>query len=166
MPSDRRPLHTFAIVVGVIVGFTGSIITMSAVFGVASIVVEVREGIAIDEGVTDRWLQDAVPLLAFLAISVLWLVAGGFAAAKVATRDHERHGAWTGASALVLGLVTLALPFTAESHIPSWYNVLALVLTIPASILGAFLARRGNVGQTPPQCNPEDEQRTAVSTQR
>lgn len=140
MPSERRPLHRLAIAAGVITGFIGSLLSTLGVVIAAGIVLGVR-GRASDAGAIEAWFQEPLPLLTFQAISILWLVTGAFTAAKIAGRDHVRHGAWTGAGALVVGLLTLALP-SDQAHIPWWSHALSFIVAVPASMLGGYLARR------------------------
>ena len=139
IPSERRPLHKLAIAAGVIVGFSGSLLSMVGVVIAAGVVLGVR-GRAPDAGAMEAWFQEPLPLLTFQAISILWLVTGGFTAAKFAGRDHVRHGGWTGAGALVVGLLTLALP-TDQAPIPWWSHALSFIVTVPASMLGGYFAR-------------------------
>ncbi len=137
------PLNKLAIAAGTIAGFAGGLLTMFAAMFAGAIVQGVQ-GRAPDENTINSWFQDPAALLTLQAINIAWLVAGGFLAATLAGREHLRHGAWTGIVALVLSLLTLALPSPEGASMPWWSMVLALVTTVPAAIVGGYLAGRRN----------------------
>lgn len=72
--------------------------------------------------------------------SVVLSVLAGWIAARVAGRRRLAHG-------LALGLVQLAIGIAVQASVwdamPLWYHLAFLALLVPASVLGANLARTG-----------------------
>ena len=133
-------MNKLAIAAGTIADVTGSLVTMFAVI-IATGFVEGARGRIPDEKTMEGWFQEPIVLLIMMGIGLFWLVAGGFITGKIAGRDHVRHAAWTGVMALVISLVFLALPSGGGPAMAWWYNAFSLLVTIPTSMAGGYLAK-------------------------
>ena len=87
----------------------------------------------------DQVLQEAMNTTALcptiFIFGMLTTVAGGYLAARLARRIPYYHGLAMG----VVGLVYAMLMWNANAR---WYDYIGVLLTIPASIYGAHIARR------------------------
>lgn len=86
-----------------------------------------------------RLLEDGL-LWLYLLDSVVLSVLAGWVTGRVAGRRQLAHG-------LALGLAQLAIGIAVQASVwddmPLWYHLAFLALLIPASVLGANLARTG-----------------------
>lgn len=73
-------------------------------------------------------------LLSSLVPGTLSTILGGYVAARVAKHNHYLNAAVIGAVGVVVGAAT------AESY-PLWFNALAFLTVLPASVLGGHIAR-------------------------
>jgi hypothetical protein len=130
-----------------------SIGAVVAGFVVASIVMMIVESInghllypdlgKAAQGVTDREqlraLIAAAPLGALFVVIVGWIlgsVVGGWTSARIAAKAKETHGLIVGALLTLAGVANnLMIPP------PLWFWIASLAVLLPASYLGARLAR-------------------------
>jgi pimeloyl-ACP methyl ester carboxylesterase len=80
-------------------------------------------------------LKDTGFMLASLCLGTATTVFGGYIAARLAR-------AYPYFNALAVGLVGIALGLLLSSDSPWWFDALAYLITLPAAVLGAHLARR------------------------
>jgi hypothetical protein len=135
----RSALRSFA---AVVVGFIAASIVMMIVESINGRVLYPELGKAA-QGVTDRETLRAMlataPVGAFLVVLVGWIlggIAGGWTAARLASRAKAWHG-------VVLG-VLLTLAGVANNLMippPLWFWIVSLIVLIPATYLGARLAQ-------------------------
>lgn len=85
-------------------------------------------------------LQQPSYLLLSGALGLLATALGGFVAAKVAIVAPLLNAACVGLFDLVLGVLLIG-------DAPLWFTVMALLLTLPAAIMGGVLWRRAAPGQ-------------------
>ena len=74
-------------------------------------------------------------LIGSVIFGTLTTVVGGYVAARIAKRLPYLNSAATG----VVGLIFTAL--YASSEYPMWFNIVGLLVVIPASLLGGHLAK-------------------------
>lgn len=72
-------------------------------------------------------------LIACIADGLLVTAFGGYVAARIAKRAPWFHAG-------VVGVAFIAMRWLAIEHEPLWFNVTAFALTLPASLLGGYLA--------------------------
>ncbi|HNW91890.1 MAG TPA: hypothetical protein PKM88_03155 [bacterium] len=78
-----------------------------------------------------------VPLLAFIMLTGAgFTVLGGFAAAFIAGRDELWHALATGILSLLTGILFIVI---SREQSPLWYNVTALLVTLPCALAGGWL---------------------------
>jgi predicted phage tail protein len=85
-------------------------------------------------------LQQPSYLLLSGALGLLATALGGFVAAKVAIVAPLLNAACVGLFDLVLGVLLIG-------DAPLWFTAMALLLTLPAAIMGGVLWRRAAPGQ-------------------
>ena len=86
-------------------------------------------------------LQQPSYLLLSGALGLMATALGGFVAAKVAIVAPLLNAACVGLFDLVLGILLIG-------DTPLWFSVIALLLTLPAAIMGGVLWRRAAPRQT------------------
>ncbi len=72
-------------------------------------------------------------LLYILAVSLLSMVVGGYISGKLGKLDPYKNG-------LVFGLIGFASGIVLADFDPFWFDSIKLLLLIPASLLGVYLA--------------------------
>ena len=108
-------------------------IVLAAVFGGPSLSAEM----------TDEQLREAAAamaqqpgyLTAALILGTASTVLGGYLAARLARTVPYFNALAFGVLGAVLGLLT-------SSELPTWFRVVGLGLTVPAALVGAYLAKR------------------------
>jgi hypothetical protein len=84
----------------------------------------------------------AVWALALLLVAgAVYMVAGGFATAKIARRSPVGHALTLGAILLAVGVLTIIT--AAGGPVPTWYRVAGALMGMPAAWIGGLLAARG-----------------------
>ena len=155
MSPSRAPLRKLAILAGFAIDIAGSIISTWAVIVAAVTIASIQSKGANTADITSEWATDRVYTLTMMVIGTVWSVAGGFAAAKIAGRDHVRHAAITGVASTVLALLYAEMNYV-EAGLTSWWVVIGFLISIPAAAAGGYLARpafalRGSSGQASDQ---------------
>jgi NADH:ubiquinone oxidoreductase subunit 6 (subunit J) len=93
------------------------------------------------DGTAEQAVREAISNPAFLLSGVvlgsLTTVAGGYLAARIA-KSYPYF------NALALGLLGAAYGLLFWSQYPLWFNILGLVLVVPAALLGAHLLVLGS----------------------
>ncbi|WP_428380980.1 hypothetical protein [Nevskia ramosa] len=82
----------------------------------------------------DAFSMSAPYLTGAMIIGLLTTVFGGYIAARVAKREPYLNSS-------LLGVVGVLIGLALGADLPVWYNATALLLTIPASLLGGHFAR-------------------------
>ena len=136
--ATRPPLSKLAIVIGISVEIVGTMVAFAGALVVMFAAARGRGG-QFDAGAMDDWIADPVFLVAAFVLGTVSLIIAGFATGKIAGRDHVRHAAWTGAILLALYVVLTLIP-TEGPREPLWYEALSLMTTVPAAMLGGYLA--------------------------
>jgi hypothetical protein len=85
--------------------------------------------------------QQPFYLLLSAVLGLLATALGGFVAAKVASVAPLLNAACVGLFDLILGILLIG-------DAPLWFSVMALLLTLPAAIMGGVLWRRAAPGQS------------------
>jgi hypothetical protein len=99
-------------------------------------------GPAFDSGLTDEQirsayqvlLQDVRYLTLGLVLGTASTVLGGYLAARLASSMPY----W---NALAFGVLGLLISTIGSGDLPAWFKIVALLLTLPAAVLGGHLAK-------------------------
>lgn len=99
-------------------------------------------GPAFDSGLTDEQirsayqvlLQDVRYLTLGLVLGTASTVLGGYLAARLASSMPY----W---NALAFGVLGLLISMIGSGDLPAWFKIVALLLTLPAAVLGGHLAK-------------------------
>jgi len=126
----------------VLLGF-GAVLILDTLLGAA--LFAILGGDAFGEGGSEQQvkeaMQAAISSLAFLLPSMvlgsLTTVVGGYLAARIA-KSYPYF------NALALGLLGAAFGLLFWPQYPIWFNLLSLVLVVPAALLGAHLLTRSS----------------------
>ena len=143
--SPHKGIRIRAVIVGVIVDWLA---TLAMVTAYATVFL--RDTIE-KHGGFDQVPQHAFSqgdLLAFGLIGTLATALGGFVAGRIARRRRVRHGVVVAAASLLLGL-TLELALDGSVRLHGW-DILFLVLMIPAGAFGGYVAYRLSERGRPP----------------
>jgi hypothetical protein len=108
-------------------------IVLAAVFG----------GPALNADMTDAQLKEAAAamvakpgyLASALILGTASTVVGGYLAARLARAVPYFN-------ALAFGLLGVVLGVLTSSELPTWFRVVGLGLTVPAALVGAYVAKR------------------------
>lgn len=79
-------------------------------------------------------------LLAAVIIGTLCTALGGYVAGRSAAELEVKHGAMVGVVAVAVGLVAKLIP--GQAALPFSYEVLAVVIAVPAGAAGGYAAQR------------------------
>lgn len=79
--------------------------------------------------------KDASYLRAALVLGTASTVVGGFLVARIARTLPYFNALAYGVIGMVLGTLT-------TNELPTWFRVIGIALTVPASLLGAYLGKR------------------------
>jgi hypothetical protein len=123
--------------------------TLGADFVLSNALVFLMAGDTLQESMSDeekRKVMEAVAgssgfLLYWLVFGTSTTIAGGYLAARIAKSFPYFNGLAIGIVGFVFGLF-----FLGQS--PLWFDLIGLIITIPASIYGAHLAK---IGMKPPE---------------
>lgn len=150
--SPHKGIRIRAVVVGVIVDWLATLVMVTAYAWTF-----MREAIE-EYGGFDKVPQHAysqADLLAFGLIGALATALGGYVAGRIARRSQVRHGVVVAAASLFLGLA-LELALGGNVRLHGW-DILFLVLMIPAGAFGGYVAYRLGKGVPPPAPWPPDD---------
>jgi hypothetical protein len=140
-PSFFQRLNWRAILLGFVVDFSGSV-AFGVICGVVAGVMQAGRGGDPAEA-TQMLLNSPRYLTAGLIVGSLFVVVGGFVTGRIARHDRILNG-------LALGIVDLILGLTYLGQLPAWYHTIAMVVTIPCALLGAWLAMVNFPNHEPP----------------
>ena len=121
----------------VLLGF-GAVLVLDALVG--AVLIAILGGDVLAEGKSEREIIEAIQasgsgpafLLSSVVLGSLTTAVGGYLAARIA-RSYPYF------NALALGLLGGAFGLLFWSQYPLWFNLLGLVLVVPAALLGAHL---------------------------
>jgi len=73
-------------------------------------------------------------------VGVLSIIVGGYILAKIAKVAIYLNAA-------IVGVLSLALTVLSyDGNLPAWFSIVGLVFPFPATLLGAYFAKRKNIG--------------------
>ena len=109
------------------------------------------EAFAEDESVASQAVDEALAspegLALSFAIGFAGTVAGAYYGSRRAGAFHVRHGGWIAVVSLLLAVPFYLVPGAGSTpSIPLWYDVLGILATVPAGLLGGLLARAADSG--------------------
>ena len=113
----------------VLLGF-GAVLLLDTLAGIVLFAVLGADGTA--EQAVSEAISNPAFLLSGVVLGSLTTVAGGYLAARIA-KSYPYF------NALALGLLGAAYGLLFWSQYPLWFNILGLVLAVPAALLGAHL---------------------------
>lgn len=143
---ERPRFRIVAVVVGCLVDIVSSTVAGVAFGIVVSILLVVRDA-SLER--LPQVLADSIPVaLGELLLGLCCSILGGYVAAWMARQRELQHALATGIASLAIGIALLSLQFLLPLPLapPSWSTIVALLLTVPAALLGGFL-RRAVVGR-------------------
>lgn len=128
-----RGLRLVPIVVGVAVAGAGSIIAGVGYF-LARFAVELLESFS--SGHMEAF--GTIDILVVGLITLLFVILGGYVAARLGKMRHVAYGVAVGATVFAIGLL-LALPEVFDSGL-NWFALLSQVVVVPAGAAAGHLA--------------------------
>ena len=112
-----------------------AVVILDTISGIALIPIFVKD--MTEESL--KVLSHEVGLLIFsMFFGTISTVIGGFIAAKYGKLAPYKNAAVIGVIGIILGVLL-------SSNYPLWFNVLALLITLPSALLGAYFVARKNV---------------------
>jgi hypothetical protein len=136
MPVPRLSIK--AIAIGVLIDVGGSMLVGAAyVFVYAMLLASQNVPV---EDLQRRILADPTYYVVALALGLVFMAVGGYVAARIARAREVTHALWVGLIAVAISVPLVAAADT--SSYPSWYLPVSFALTIPAGLVGGFVARR------------------------
>jgi hypothetical protein len=132
----REPLNKVAIAVGIAVDVVLSVVL---VLGVAIFMFSTGMVKEDDDAALEGWLNHPGFLAMEFVLSVLPTVLAGFIAGRMAKREQTRHALWVGVVMLALYAILTFIPMDGPSE-PLWFDLLSLVVVIPAALAGGHLS--------------------------
>ena len=135
----RAPLRKIAILAGFATDIAGTMISTWAVIVAAVTIRSIQSSEANTTAILSSWATDRVYIITLMGIGMVWAIAGGFVAGKIAGREPVRHALWTGVASTVMGLLFTELQDGGAGI--TWYILAATMMTIPCALLGGYLAR-------------------------
>ena len=129
-PSVFRRLRWKGILLGFIVDNFGGL-----AFGfVSGIVFGIKNALGSDRQTQEAILSSVAYMGPILVVGMLFVMVGGLIAGRMAPLAPLVNGA-------ALGVLDLAVGVIFYSQAPNWYSNIALALTMPCALLGAWLSR-------------------------
>ncbi len=127
--------------IGALVDIGGSFL-VGAVYTIGYVAFLTAEGVAPDD-MEARTLSDPAYLVVTIVIGLALMLVGGYVAGRVARTREIEHGGMVGVVSVAIGFLFL---FSDTGTYPNWYFPVSFGLTIPAGLLGGYIARRRAVG--------------------
>lgn len=135
----RAPLRKIAILAGFATDIGGTMISTWAVIVVAVMIRSIQSREANTTAIMSAWASDRTYIITLMGIGMVWTIAGGFVAGKIAGREAVRHALWTGVASTVIGLLFTELRDGGAGI--TWLTIAGTMLTIPCAVIGGYLAR-------------------------
>jgi prepilin signal peptidase PulO-like enzyme (type II secretory pathway) len=126
------------VVIGSLIDVGGSLLT-SFLYAIAYVVMLGPERLSPDD-IQRRLMSDPSYFGVTLVMGVVFVGVGAYVAARIARERHLVHGGFVGLVDIGAGLVFL--PSANLATWPAWYTPLSFGLTLPAALLGAYVAKR------------------------
>jgi nitrate/nitrite transporter NarK len=126
-----KKISILAIVIGIIVDMVGTMIA-SSIFTVIFVTTNHLDIHKIKElNINNLYISLS------MIIGFIFSILGGFIAARIAKQSKLMHSAVIGIACELLGVYTI---LAGNSVLPTWYHVMAFIITIPVSMCGGLLA--------------------------
>ena len=133
-----------AIALGSLIDIGGSLL-VGALYAFTYAVVLAAQNIPPEE-MQRRTLSDPGYYLVLLAMGLAFMAVGGYVAARVARAREIMHAFLVAVVAIGFSLLFLFLSSTDTSQYPAWYLPVSFGLTVPAALLGGYIAQRRALG--------------------
>lgn len=138
MTQSARSISIKAIAIGSAIDIGGSILG-GVLYIVVYFMLLASQGVEPEE-MQRRALTDPTYYVVSVTLGLAFMTLGAYVAGRVAGRRELAHGLWI---ALIAIVVSVLLVRAADIiHYPAWYLPASFGLTIPAALLGGYLARR------------------------
>jgi len=126
-------------ILGVVVGIVAAVIVVGVLEAAGHWIFPPPPGIDLSDPEQLKTIMDKIPPVALVAVLVAWgagSLAGGFTAAAIARRAHVVHALIVGGIQCAFGIITMLM----IPH-PLWFWFAAIAIVVPASYVGALLAK-------------------------
>jgi uncharacterized membrane protein len=130
-----------AIVVGAVIDIGGSML-VGGLFVFVYMLVLASQNVPQEE-LQRRVLADQDYYIVSLVLGLAFMAVGAFVAARMARAREMAHALWVGLVAVAVSVPLVAAGDT--SAYPSWYMPVSFALTIPAALVGGYIARRRTI---------------------
>jgi len=127
-----------AIAIGSLIDIGGSMLT-GGVYTFVYAILLASENVPPEE-MQRRVLADPAYYIITLIMGLAFMVLGGYVAARIARAREIMHAFWVGVVAIGISLLFLSGADT--SMYPAWYLPVSFGLTVPAAVLGGYVAQR------------------------
>lgn len=135
----RARLRKIAILAGFATDLAGTMISTWAVIVAAMMIQSLQAREANTTAIMYAWATDRIYIITLMGIGMVWAMAGGFVAGRIAGREPVRHALWTGVASTVMGLLFAELQDGGAGI--TWYILAGTMMTIPCALIGGSLAR-------------------------
>ncbi|MFC1613914.1 hypothetical protein ACFL5K_01305 [Gemmatimonadota bacterium] len=150
--STKRKFSIKAVIVGWLVDVLGSQI-FGGILGVVAGVILVTKG-TIDQETMQAYFSNSVWFLTVgFILGLCFTMLGGYLAARIAKFAELKHALGVGILSLVTGSLFVLL--TGANPGSTWLLLAALILTVPAALLGGYLRMVTAKGKEPSTEAPE-----------
>lgn len=126
-----KRLSFLSIIIGIIVDMVGTMIA-SSIFAVIYVMAN-----HIDISNIKVLYTSNLFVSLNMIIGAIFSIFGGFVAARIAKQSKLIHSVIIGTTCELTGLFSI---LSGNSVLPSWYHVLAFIITIPLTLCGGLLA--------------------------
>jgi hypothetical protein len=131
--KGTKEISIKAVIIGLLVDIGGTF-AFSFVFRLLAAIVLTSAGRSSED--LEVFTQTMVFLLSSLAAGLLFTSLGGYITAHLARKAEMKNALVMGILSSLSGVIFLVLSHDSS---PLWFNVLSLLLVIPAAILGGYV---------------------------
>jgi nitrate/nitrite transporter NarK len=128
-----KRINILSIIVGIIVDMVGTMIASS----IFTAIYVLSNHIDI-QNIKELYTNNLYISLSMI-IGAIFSILGGFVAARIAKQNKLMNSAIIGIACEIVGIYTI---FNGKSFLPTWYHVMAFIITIPLTLIGGALAIR------------------------
>ena len=139
-----RTLRPWPIMVGLLVDLVGSLL-----LGVGYSIVKVGMDAGAGGDITDQITLTTTDYMVTSVFGLLFVVAGGYVAGRMARVRPTAHGLCVGVAVLAVSIVIEVL--APDSQAPMWFNIVSMIGVVPAATIGGRVAGKSTQANQPLQ---------------
>jgi hypothetical protein len=138
---ERPRFRIVAIIVGCLVDIASSVVA-GILLGIVLGMVLIAQGASLQQ-MQQALSTSASVLVGGLLIGTCGSILGGYVAAWMAGQRELQHALATGLLSVTLGIAMMVLHSLSPIPVtqPTWLNITAFMLTVPAAVFGGWLRR-------------------------